>query len=540
MREIDKTKKTLDVKNMDESTKREMFDKFKKIGGVAYQDRASNKTGTIKRTHKPQNNSLASYSSSPAIGKSGDINDKRNQFVEFDKKQTSSFFNRLAVKFKAKFGGVANFDGNISLKFANQVNTELSRYLFNLKLLQRDITPQAFAALKKEFNLYQFLLRQVFSLYDSEDFQQIQRCLHIAYGSSVSPRDLQGPFYRIFKKLYLLYSYQKTISKILDVINNNLASKKSSSLYKDIKQEFNLIYSYFFEKLYLFVISCEKKNIPIISLLMEDILEITEEDKSIDLEDSSNKDFLNDDVEEEGENDDVEEEEDDENEISDNMYLSKGLELIAATDIQNKKAKFLTQRDIDNLDDTDKNHLIYITFKEFDMEYSPILTTGQIKINQKLKSSNKNMTYQDSMQSIYDSVLNVSKRIEMYNQLKNDYEAFKNDKPANYIIAAKKQTELSNKLENSGLEFRTEIKTILKEIIELFSRMIKELDSQNEQDENEDDHSQENRIILNPTESLNNELNQSPLFEEKTVKEAIIQTYCYCLAFLHKIDNSKF
>ena len=527
MREIEQTKNSLKTGDMDVSVKREMLDKFKQMGGKVYSDKTSdNNKGSKSRTSVISRGSSQNSSNKEAVS----TESKRQLLIDMHKSESETFLNRLFVKIKAKLGSVSNFKGDVSVNFVKQVNNELGKTFLDLRLMQKVINPKAMDLIKDEIPIHKFIFQQIFSLYQLDIFQDIQHQLKFSVGSYTASSYYKKSFYYIFKRLYLLYTYKKTVDRLLVIITKNIQDDKAKIIYRHIRRDFNKLYTYYFEKLYLFVISAEKRNIPIISILMEDTLSITEEEKTEGFEAKP------DDTEEEGleeEDDDSEDEIEEEKDLGDsikNEFLERGLELINSKDISLKKTNFLLKKEMENFHDDDINYIIYLTFKEFDMEYSPILTTSQIQIDKKLELESKNMTYSDFLNSIYDSLLSISKEFEKYNQAKDDYAEFQKTKPPNYIIAAKNESEFSSKLSNRALGFRLALKKILEDVIFVFERLIN----------NMNDHETDEKIVLNPSDIVDIESINDSTLPQKSVKDAIGDTYSFCVAFLHKIENNQF
>ena len=314
MAEFDKTKKAIGVGGMAENERNDMLNKFKSAGGKVVREKEDKPQQQPRNTQKMKalggkdEKSKSSSSGggsekkvSPGMyrGIGGGDDDDDGTEVSITKAQIgamdaemSNFTNRLIIKFKCWANNVTTF-GNKDLlpKFMSELRVEFQQALLEFKIAGSDIlgNPQLGPKITRELDrispIYVELIGRAHRIYDTNEIND----LFMDYSSNpdipVPITRVSRPVYSIFKKLYYLYPYQATYRKavltayeVLQRLENKpaiiYATKK-----KKISSEISVVFDKMFEKLYYILIRNENKNIPMVSLYMENLLNILESEK---------------------------------------------------------------------------------------------------------------------------------------------------------------------------------------------------------------------------------------------------------------------
>ncbi len=550
MSKIDKTKKTIGINKIDEKDRQEIFKKFVDAGGqVIKEDTNSKEDPRSKTTAKSPKTPIArdrqsSRSSSRSSIKipQGETNlpsaDPNPKIYE---NQYSSFWSRFFLKVKSWSSKVTQYgDPILKPEFLSELNLELKESLLIFNMSSRDILgnpevyPQVISEMNKESTLYAELILRGGKLLDYSELELLFADYKINPNLPVSVSKVYAPLYSLFRKLFLLYPYQNTYKKALEKGYDLLEKfeKKPSAIYKakkkQLKQNHTFIFEKAFEKIYLAVLRNENKNIPLSSEYMYYFLEIKNEERI-----GSMKTFVYSEPEVKPEekitptSEETKEEEDNKviEEEEESPLLIFGKELLLATPLESLRKKHDPKKEYADINIADKSFLTYLFFKEFDVEYSLVLTTKKIVINTTNVNGLK-IDHRENLMSTYEQTRNCAEQFRIYMEALREFEKVKTTPLNNYIEQSKKMTQADQKKNIHSRSFRSSVKEFFTQVSTSLKTFI-------------DDMENEKIIIGNPEDILNfDTIESKKKLNKKKIKDAIIESYAYSLALLEKLTGT--
>lgn len=559
MGEFDKTKKAIGLNNLDDSSRKNMLEKFKSAGGKIVDDKKAKeeqakknrpepkvRQGTVSRTEFDRSSGKGSSSrSSSQRSSSSRSESKTSPKTNLDvqaayEKELSSFGNRFSIKLKCWFARVTPFRSReVTPQAMGIFAREMKAALMEFKLAGNELltnsshSPKITSALDKVNPMLIEILALGHKLYKDTEVTEFLEPYHVAPDSAVALERIHSPLFSIFKKLYILYPYQETYRKGVSLAYEHLQrlEGKPAVIYntrkKKILQELDNLFGTIFEKLYLLVIRYEDKNIPMISRYMESLLGITQEEKpghrhagegipEQDQGDSEEKGS------EEEEKKDSEEEKKEEVAISKEMNY--GLRLMQMYKIDQLRKKFDPRNEYSNMPDSDKALLTFLYFKEFDDNYSFVMTTKKIDIKQ-VHVNGVRVDYRQKLLDLYETARGVLDQMRIYVDTFKEYSDHKENPGSNYIEASKKTTALDTKRSQHSRNVRVVTKEFMEKSRDLLLIFINDMKSKQEIVGNMDE------IISFDAVEAKKRLNKKP------IKQCIMESYCYTLALAERLDN---
>jgi hypothetical protein len=559
MPEFDNTKRAIGVGKLDDSARKEMFNKFVSAGGEIIKDKPDAKEEESKKSKaepKGRQGSVSRGSSDDGRsrgrssgGQNRDNDSKGSESraandakLEYEK-EISSFMARFSVKLKCWMGRVTPFGSpDINPSFMHEFSTQAKQALIECNYSGNEIlanqthSPAVSAALDKINPMLVELIAMAQKLYSGPELTDITEPIMTAPESPVSIERIKPQVYSLFKRLYILYPYQETLKKSFLQAYDELqkVENKPSLIYaskkRKIASEIDVLYDTFFEKLYLIVIRAENKNIPLISRYMETLLDIRPEDRPGSRKMGENvPGGIDPRVQAEEEKAKKEEEkENKKNAEKEEIPLSKeqayGLRLMQMYSIPKLRKKFDPRNEMHFVPDGDKVLLSYFYFKEFDEEYSFVLTTKKIDI--KLTHVNGvKVDYRQKMLDIYESTRTITDQLKVYLDIMRELEKHKANPGHNYIEASKKLTGIEQKRTGQSRTVRMVIKDFNLKVRDILLEFIKDMKSKKE-------------IIVNMEEVISlDAMEAKKRLNKKPIKQCIMESYCYVMSLYDRIES---
>jgi hypothetical protein len=548
MSQLDKTKKSIGVDAIDEKLKKEMFKKFQDAGGQVIQEKEGGKTVVQSKSKQPlsreKSSSKKDPKTNPKTKATEEGNDKDNS-INKTKNSSSieaemgSFFNKILIKFKCWANNVTAFNNNALLpQFMSELNLEFRQAIIELKIANNDllsnpeISPKLTKTLDKINPIYVELIARSGKIFDNSEINN----LFESYNNNPSlPVNLNNayPFiYSLFKKLYYLYPYQATYKKAITAAYENMQKLegKPAVIYttkkKKILNESSLIFDKYFEKLYLVILRKENKNIPLNSIFMENLLEINDEDRPgkrkigedlpPNIEDKPKEEVVEEKVEETKEKEPeviVEAEE-----------IQLGRKLMFDLSLESLRKKHDQKNEYSDIPDSDKCYLSYMYFKEFDYEYSVVMTTKKINI-QTINVNGNKFDHRQNLLGIYETSRNSVDQFKQYLESFREYLKVKNNPGNNYIEHSKKLTSLEQKRSVQSRNCRTTIKEFAEKTTAALKILI-------------DDINGDNAIVANANETLSfDSVEARKKLNKKEIKQCILESYSYIMTLLNRLEE---
>ncbi len=558
MPEFDNTKRAIGVGKLDDSARKEMFNKFVSAGGEIIKEKPDPKeedskksrpetkvrSGTVSRSgsddSRSRNRSSGGGRDNDSRGsESRSSNDAKLEY----EKEISSFMARLSVKIKCWMGRVTPFgSSDLNPGFMHDFSTQAKQaliecnYSANEILANQSHSPAVSAALDKINPLLVELIAMAQKLYNGPELTDITEPIMIAPESPVAIERIKTQIYSLFKRMYVLYPYQETLKKSFIQAYDELQKVENkptliySSKKKKITSEIDTLFDTFFEKLYLVVIRSENKNIPLISRYMENLLDIRPEDRPGSRKTGENVPGGID-PKQQAELEKAKKEEEKENKKNaekEELVLSKeqayGLRLMQMYSIPKLRKKFDPRGEMHFVPDGDKVLLSFFYFKEFDDEYSFVLTTKKIDI--KLTHVNGvKVDYRQKMLDLYESTRTITDQLKIYLDILRELDKHRANPGANYIEASKKLTGIEQKRTGQSRTVRMAVKEFSVKVRDILLELIKDMKSKKE-------------IVVNMDEIISlDAMEAKKRLNKKPIKQCIMESYCYVLALSDRIET---
>ncbi|PKL18395.1 MAG: hypothetical protein CVV49_05915 [Spirochaetae bacterium HGW-Spirochaetae-5] len=539
MKEIDKTKQNLRVNEIDDSQRKDLFNKFKDAGGQVISDRDARRSLVIDRDKQKQHQQrLDEHYSNKRV--------PSNQRVVSQKKissampvRSSSAFDRFRIRMRLRILGVTGFN---TVFFKNSFFQKFNDYykpslieiqMIFLSLYKKDpktgnriirsldrISPIYYELCENAGDLYQpILIDQILDSY--RNFPDIPQPLS----------ELRDSINELFRPLFILKSYENSIlnsfEKAIDMSISYSEGKKDKNIRKkDLKNALFVV----FDKLYprLHTIFCHYHGILFTETdkVIEEILSIYQSEKPGNRVRRDDSRSVQVDYAEEPDLQ-IDSEQPDEK-VIENDSVKEGLKLMYRLDINSLRSIYDKKGEFELLNNTDKVLLAYLLFLEFEKEYSFILTTNKIKYNIDF-STNVKIDYRIKMQDIFNQLKKCQDAFRSYYDTFIEYNKIFNQKPMNnnqYIAYSKRLDEIAKKKKQAGSMSRMVIKSLMDNLAAEFEVLI-------------DDMNGRMKFISNPQDILefSYEIEGEKKLKNKKIYEAIEIIYNYASALSHRISS---
>jgi hypothetical protein len=551
MGNLDKTKKAIGIDKIDDKNRKEMFEKFQSAGGKIIKEKEvpppSNKSKPSVKTRpstkfqdkgdsrsSSEKGSSSSFGGNYASGMSDSIQQSKAYSSLMDD-EMGNFLNRMIVKFKCWANKITPFGAShLVPQFMSELNLEFRGALMEFKLASNELlanpefSPKIAKALDKLSPIFIELIGRAGKIYDQGEIMELLDDYNHIPENTVPIKKVRVPLYSIFTKLYYLYPYQSTYKKAIAAAYDTLQrlENKPAMIYatkkKNTMAAISTVFDRFFEKLYLAVIRNENKNIPMISLYMENLLNIEEEEKPGKRKIGEELPLNAGGTPKEEEQAPAEEEEKVEEALD--PELSKGLELLKESSIEGLRKKHDPRNELVELSDSDKCFLAYLYYKEFDYEYSIVLTTKRINIQPTSISGNK-IDHKSKLLGIYEHSRGCMDQFKIYQDIYKEYIKVKNAPGANYIEYSKKLSQLETRRGQQSRNARSAIRDYIEKANTAFQALI-------------DDMNGEKQIVANLDEVLSfDSVETKKKLNKKAVKDCIQEAYQYSYGLAYRLSE---
>ncbi|MCX7678880.1 MAG: hypothetical protein N2316_06645 [Spirochaetes bacterium] len=551
MSKIEKTKENIGVNSLDEKTKKELFNKFIQAGGQVITEKKERGLKDFDRekqklyrqkieAHKEKLQKAKPPIPSPT--KQSKPATSRQQIKiqargEKTRSSFSAFIDRLTIRFKLLFLGVADFwGGYYKSGFIERFNTEYKAALLELQMIYLDIFKQNPSAGKKIIEkldsikpLYYELIEKIASIYDRGSFMLITQAYEEFPDIAQKINDYRDFFLSLFKKLYVIYPHSITISDAFEraIAFQQEIEKQKSTLYsskrRKAKNDIYIVFNKLFPRLYWLFCNYYDSIIPIGDNRIETMLEIKPDDKpgkrvkgaeitevevplpgNLASQTSEDKEPLS-------------------------SEIKKGIELMYTLDMKKLRKEFDRENRFKFVKENDPIIITRLLLQEFDQEYSLILTTNKIKYNTIYESAGK-IDYRTRLSDLYNGMRECFDVVRQYTDALEVYEKTRNDRPfsnTQYIEYSKKLTQLEKALKNLTAQARMTISSYMEKVANELKNLI-------------DDMNGRQLIVANPQDVLvfESELEGEKKLSGKKVYECIYLTHCFAAALSYRLSLS--
>ncbi len=550
MKEIDKTKENIGVSDLDDKTKKDLFNKFVGAGGQVIENKKKKGLTDFDRdkqkqykqkieTHKKKiQNVKPVVQQRKTSAKSPKA--KSSPAVKGEPGSLGLFFQKWNIRFKLMLAGVTDFYGYyITTKFMAKWEHEYKTALLESQMIYLDLFRQNPAVGKEIIDqldslkfIYFELIEKLGSIYDRSIFNRISDYYNNFPDVPQKVYDLREPLMATFKNLYLLNGYTDLLAyafeKAVDIqmkVEKNKASIYSSKK-KKMRNNIYIIFHKLFPRLHLLFCNFEGRFYPLSDPEIDRILQITEEERPGKRKSSTEP---REDITIKTQTEmDGEAETDEAGEQKDNRSdeVRRGMELMYSLNLKKMREQFDRTGIFQHVRDNDKVLMTYLYFLEFDKEYSLILTTHKIKYKVDYSASGK-IDYRQKFSDLYNELRGCMGSLEEYANVLATYEKLRKEKPVSntqYMEYSKRLTGLEKNRNHVGKTARMTIRAFMEKINQEFKTLIKDMDTTQ-------------NVVDNPQDVLvfDAGIEGEKKISGKKVFEAIDQAYCYTAAFIDRL-----
>lgn len=549
MSKIDKTKENIGVTNLDDKTKKDLFNKFVQAGGQVVTekkergfkdfDREKQKQYRQKIESHKEKLQKAKPPSAPGqtkpAAKSAEV--KVQARGEQKRGSFAAFIDRTIIRFKLMFLGVADFwGGYYKTGFIERFNTEYKAALLELQMIYLDLFKQnpaigrtIIARLDAIKPLYYELIEMLSSIYDRGSFMLITQAYEEFPDIAQRVSDYRDFFISLFKKLYVLHRYSTAASDAFEraISFQQEAEKNKSSLYaskrKKAKNDIYIIFNRLFPRLWWLFCNYYGMVLPLNDTRIESMLGITSEDKP----GRRVKGAEVTEVEVPLPGDAAKEADEKKKDEKLPPEIKKGLDLMFALDMKKLRAEYDRESRFKFVKDDDIVLQSRLLLLEFDREYSLILTTNKIKYNTSYGAGGK-IDYRIRLSDLYNGMRDCVEALRQYTDALELYEKARLDKPisnAQYIEYSKKLTQLEKTQKTLGNQARMTVASYMEKVADELKVLI-------------DDMNGQELIVANPQDILNfeSEIEGEKKLSGKKVYECIYLTHCFAAALAYRLS----
>jgi hypothetical protein len=544
MDKIEKTKESLKVDDIQEDDRKRLFKKFVEHGGEVVDEKTKRKNLVIdrekqrdfkRRTEERKNRRAVA---NKTVKKTPEKPKKRHEKSDSILKQ---FFSRFMLRIRLKWLKVTQLNGfYFNIKFLERFNnaykpafTEIQMQYLDIFKSNPGISKKIVASLDRGKPLHYELIEIASNLYDNMIINQIVDHYKNFPDVPKNISELKEPLMNYYRKLYILKPYENSILNAFErslAIQSKIDEKKNVSYSQQRRKIKNALYQIFhklFPRLHWLFCHYEGKILEIDDREIEKILNITSDDIPGHRLSGSEKDRERDELtskEREEESSRDEEVSEESEEITDSV--KEGLRLMSKLDIKKLKQEFYSDDLYKLLSIRDKVLITYIFFREFDKEYSFILTTNKIKYRIDITQKSK-LDFKSRMQEYYDLMRKCFSLFKDYASVSNDYKKMEGEKPmtnTQYVQYSRRLADINKKRTQSAQQARNAVKSYMDRLSSDLSILI------------EDSHD-EKRLVENLEDILEfiPQIEGEKKINGKSISQAIMIIYNFASAFSYRL-----
>lgn len=561
--EFDKTRKTLGTDQLANKDRKEMLGKFTEAGGEVLSERSIRKKQLEQERSKSGGGDATGAGSrgrggGPDLRLPSEIAREKNRLAQekisqsrqkkdSEEREAKSFVNKFFIKFNCAMKGITPYGQNmVKPKFLSLLNLDAKRALMECQILGNDLfANNKNTALKivKELDqknpLLIELLERGTELYNRNDLAELTGSYSPGSSNSIPLDSLRAGIYSLTRKLYYFLPYNETymVAAGLAIDIQEKTEKKHAGLYaakkKKIRQEWRILMNIIFPGLVLLVQRSEMKRAEPGSRLFEEMISILEEDRigrrsagdSVGNIPEDKKKDSKEESDAEDEEDTEEAEEYEEKEMS--KELAYGYKIMKLYPVAALRKKHDKPGEFKDFSDRDKVFIAMLFFKEFEEEYSFILTTPKISFNLTYEGGVK-QDFHQKLSDIFEEARIVHDMFRKYIHDAQEYKKAGQDsgKSSNHMEHTKRLEKLEGKMGASGRESKIQLIDYCDKIIGNFEILIEDMRGEND-------------IITNKDATITFDLDRDKKkrLNGKAVKDCIMQAYCYLLGLSDRLRD---
>ncbi len=555
MSKVDRTRENIGVSNLDDKTKKDLFHKFVDAGGQVVQDKKkSGFTNFDREKQLSYKNKIDTHKKSLQERKPEVPGGRARQASKPVRKPQpqkapapasvprGGFIDRAMIRFRLYFSGIAEFFNPYFKKgFIEKFNTEYKAALLEIQMIYLDLFRQNPSQGKEIIDqldgfkpIYFETAEMLSMIYDRIRFLSITEAYESFPDVAHKISDHQEMLTDLFKQLYVLRAYADAI---LNAFENAIQiqmklEKHKSSVYaakrKKIRNDVFIIFNKLLPRLYWIFCSRAGAVIPIDDPAVSGILGITAKDRpgkrvAFTAAGGTNIPSEMEEVEDEDATAKVIEEA---APLKLPDELKKGLDIMYRLDLSALRQGLDRNDSFRFVKENDKLLTAYLLLREFDREYSFILTTTRIKYNTVYDTPNRT-DFRLHLSNLYNNIRGCIDSLLEYSQTFASYEKARLDKPLSneqYIAYSKKLTILEKTRIQAAGKARATVRGFMDKVSEELRKLVEDMNGPQ-------------KIIANPQDEIqfDSDIEGARKLSGKKVYEAIYMTYGYATAFVYRL-----
>jgi len=554
MTNYDRTRENIGASKLDEKTKKELFNKFVDAGGQVVQEKKKSglsdfdrdKQAGYRRKIEDHQKTLQDKRPTPAAARQAQAGRKaasrQSSVAAQPPAGEGSFLDRIVIRFKLFFGGIAEFyNPYFKRSFIEKFNAEYKSALLEAQMIFFDVFRQnpvqgreIMSRMDKIKPLYYELIEMLSGVYDRVKFLPITEAHENFPNVPQKIIDHEDFMLELFKRLYVLRAYPAVILDSFErAIEMQMSlEKRKASVYaakrKKIRNDVYIVFNKLLPRLYWIFCRSRRAVIPMADPSIEKILGITAEDRpgrrtadqppaeiEIPVPESAQP---------------QEEEAAAEEELHAGLpdEVKRGLEMMYRLDMQKLREEIDQKNPLKSASESDKMLMAYLLLREFDHEYSFILTTNKIKYNV-LYDTPVKVDYRGVLSDMYNQLRDCFESLSQYGGIVDGYEKARLDKPVSneqYLSYSKKLTLMEKTRTQSGHKTRLTIKSFMEKISETLRPLIADMEGPQ-------------KIVGNPQDILefDSGIEGKKKLNGKKIYESIYTAYAYASAFAWRLST---
>ena len=209
-------------------------------------------------------------------------------------------------------------------------------------------------------------------------------------------------------------------------------------------------------------------------------------------------------------------------------HVRTGLNLMTSFDYKAMRAQFDSKGVFEVVEDNDKVLVTFLIFSEFVREYAFILNTNKIKFTT-IIADDGTFNYSSIMKDMYYEMNKPMASLRNYAEVTQNFLKINQEKPLNsshYIAYSKRLQEIITRRQQTGKMARMQIKAFMEKLSDIMKKLSDNINTSGD-------------VIINPQDKLklDNSIEGTRKLNNKTIREAIYQCYCFCSAFVYRLST---
>ncbi|MCK4797741.1 MAG: hypothetical protein KAT05_10180 [Spirochaetes bacterium] len=538
MRSIDDIKKKLNIEELDKNTRDKMFNKFVEKGGKVIKEK---KQSPIISFNRDRQKLLKEKMRRKKEGLKRLETEKKSAFYKNSygiTKKNKKNKRYLIIYITGLFQRIFSFSHNFTKKFLLDMQEDIIKILSELNNITEQLLniesekkwPIVDSINKSNSYGFEIVIR-INNLYEKRNFLHIANYFKLHH-QIICPEIINNLLV-FFKKLLILYPYWETTKNTIwksQQLYRNATSIAPILSKSKINKNIDKLFSYYLPRILTILNYNLGKKTPYEYTKMYLFVKITSNEDigniTKDLVEEK-KDYLKQIEKEKEERMKKLQEEVEKKEIEKiPKYIQKGLAIIDSI-VEKIPQKINDDRNAELFEPNEKLLEFYFLFKEFDLEYSFIMTTSQIKFTTKLEYGTR-IDIKSDFDNLYIKFNEIDSFLKQYIKLLEQlFNIDENKKDSSKIL----QQKISN-LEIKRIQNFNEIKIRASAFFKQFAFTLQKIIN---------DYNKEKTLLQNGNEILHFqlELNDKRKFENISILNAILITFSFSSALHYYLTNDK-